>query len=81
FLIGAVYNILIYKSFLDISWAMSVIYSQMVLSLEGVALDTQNIEMISQPVTDGTIHLAPSGPIVLLRHRQTVCGYPCIANV
>lgn len=37
--------------------------------------------MISQPVTDGTIQLAPSGPIVLLRHRQTVGGYPRIANV
>ncbi|MDE5014647.1 hydrolase, partial [Francisella tularensis subsp. holarctica] len=23
----------------------------------------------------------PSGPIVLLRHRQTVGGDPCIANV
>lgn len=42
------------------------------LSLEGVALDAQKIEMISQPVTDGTIKLAPIGPIVLLRHRQTV---------
>lgn len=51
------------------------------LSLEGVAFDTQKIEMISQPVTDGTIQLAPSGPIVLLRHRQTVGGYPRIANV
>ncbi|MDE4998803.1 hydrolase, partial [Francisella tularensis subsp. holarctica] len=44
-------------------------------------LDTQKIEMISQPVTDGTIQLAPSGPLVLLRHRQTVGGYPCIAYV
>ena len=51
------------------------------LSLEGVALDAQNIEMISQPVTDGTIQLAPSGRIVLLRHRQTVREYPRIANV
>ena len=51
------------------------------LSLEGVALDAQKIEMISQPVTDGTIQLAPNGPIVLLRHRQTVGGYPRIANV
>ena len=54
----------------------------MSLSLEdGVALDTQKIEMISKHVTDGTIQLAPSGPIVLLRHRQTVGGYPRIANV
>lgn len=78
---GPEYNILKDKSFLENSWAISVNSSQMGLSLEGVALDTQKIEMISQPVTDGTIQLAPSGPIVLLRHRQTVGGYPCIANV
>ncbi|MDE4971968.1 hydrolase, partial [Francisella tularensis subsp. holarctica] len=62
-------------------WAISLNSSQMCLSVEGVALDTQKIEMISQPVTYGTIQLAPSGPIVLLRHRKTVGGYPCIANV
>ncbi|EDO65686.1 hydrolase [Francisella tularensis subsp. holarctica FSC022] len=78
---GPEYNILKDKSFLENSWAISVNSSQMGLSLEGVALDTQKIEMISQPVTDGTIQLAPSGPIVLLRHRQTVGGYPRIANV
>jgi allophanate hydrolase subunit 2 len=36
--------------------------------------------MISAPVNDGTIQLAPSGPIVLLRNRQTVGGYPRILN-
>jgi len=37
--------------------------------------------MISGPVSDGTIQLTPQGPIVLLRHRQTVGGYPRIFNV
>lgn len=52
------------------------------LSLEGVALDAQKIEIISELVTDGTIKLAPIGPIVLLRHRQTVRRLiPRIENV
>lgn len=37
--------------------------------------------MISGPVADGTIQLTPRGPIILLRHRQTVGGYPRIFNV
>lgn len=46
-------------------------------SLPRVLLDT----MISQAVADGTIQLAPGGPIVLLKNRQTVGGYPRIYNV
>ena len=38
-------------------------------------------EMISSPVSDGTIQLTPKGPIVLLRHRQTIGGYPRTFNV
>ncbi len=37
--------------------------------------------MISEAVSDGTIQLTPEGPIILLRHRQTVGGYPRIFNV
>jgi len=37
--------------------------------------------MISAPVADGTIQLAPKGPIILLKQRQTVGGYPRIYNV
>ena len=37
--------------------------------------------MISEAVADGTIQLTPKGPIVLLKHRQTVGGYPRIYNV
>jgi allophanate hydrolase subunit 2 len=37
--------------------------------------------MISAPVSDGTVQLPPQGPIVLLRHRQTVGGYPRVFNV
>lgn len=37
--------------------------------------------MISAPVSDGTVQLTPAGPIVLMRHRQTIGGYPRIASV
>ena len=37
--------------------------------------------MISEAVADGTIQLTPKGPLVLLKHRQTVGGYPRIFNV
>lgn len=37
--------------------------------------------MVSAPVSDGTVQMTPTGPIVLLRHRQTIGGYPRIFNV
>jgi allophanate hydrolase subunit 2 len=37
--------------------------------------------MVSEAVADGTVQLTPSGPIVLLRYRQTTGGYPRIFNV
>ena len=37
--------------------------------------------MISEAVSDGTVQLTPKGPIILLKHRQTVGGYPRIFNV
>ncbi len=49
------------------------------LSHEQPAVKLEN--MVSQPVNDGTIQLTPKGPIVLLRMRQTIGGYPRISNV
>ncbi len=46
-----------------------------------VMLDLNLPGMISAPVADGAIQLTPNGPIILLRHRQTVGGYPRIFNV
>jgi allophanate hydrolase subunit 2 len=37
--------------------------------------------MVSGAIADGTVQLTPEGPIVLLRHRQTMGGYPRIFNV
>ncbi|QIW09214.1 hydrolase [Francisella sp. LA112445] len=78
---GPEYFILKDNAFFDQSWEISPNSSQMGLSLNGLGLDTQKIEMISQPVSDGTVQLSPGGPIVLMRHRQTVGGYPRVVNV
>lgn len=69
--------------FVDRPWKISSDISRMGMRLTclrempGVLL--QN--MISGPVADGTVQLTPGGPIILLRHRQTVGGYPRIFNV
>lgn len=78
---GPEYNILKDDSLFETTWSISPNSSQMGISLNGANLDTQKIEMISQPVADGTIQLSPNGPIVLMRHRQTAGGYPRILNV
>ena len=78
---GPEYFILKDNTFFDELWTISSNSSQMGLSLNGASLDTQEIEMISQPVSDGTVQLSPGGPIVLMRHRQTVGGYPRVVNV
>ncbi len=41
----------------------------------------QEYEMISEAVCDGCVQLSPAGPIILLRGRQTVGGYPRIFSV
>ncbi len=42
---------------------------------------TMESNMVSEAVSNGTIQLTPDGPIILLKHRQTVGGYPRIFNV
>jgi allophanate hydrolase subunit 2 len=49
--------------------------------LETPLVLTGNREMISEAVSDGTVQLTGSGPVILLRHRQTIGGYPRIFNV
>ncbi len=71
------------KQFFKAQWETTRDISEM-----GMRLDCQENaptlsikSMISGPVSDGTIQLTPKGPIVLLKHRQTVGGYPRIFNV
>ena len=47
----------------------------------GSTLNCRMVNMISEAVSTGTIQLTPKGPIILLRHRQTIGGYPRIFSV
>ncbi|UCF98925.1 MAG: hypothetical protein JSV89_05130 [Spirochaetaceae bacterium] len=69
------------KGFLATRWQISVDVSDMGLKLHCEQQLGGQTDMISVPVNDGTIQLTPSGPIVLLRNRQTVGGYPRVLNV
>ncbi len=51
------------------------------LSQGNKQLNYSDPEMVSVPVNDGTVQLTPAGPIILMRQRQTVGGYPRIAQV
>lgn len=70
-------------SFLLNAWKTTPDMSDMGMRLENaLELPTCTItNMVSEAVSDGTIQLTPKGPIILLRHRQTVGGYPRIFNV
>lgn len=46
-----------------------------------VTLQMDRMDMISEAVSTGTIQLTPEGPIVLLKNRQTLGGYPRIFAV
>ena len=63
-------------------WVVSREASDMGIRLEGgEQLPAREGSLISDAVADGTVQLTPTGPIILLKHRQTVGGYPRIYNV
>lgn len=51
------------------------------LKAEGDSILASSDSMISSAVADGTIQLTSTGPIILMRGRQTTGGYPRIFNV
>ena len=72
------------KNFFDYTWRTTNKISSMGMHLERPEVElelTNQVEMISEAVADGTVQLTPQGPLVLLRHRQTIGGYPRIFNV
>ncbi len=71
------------KQFSEQKFTVAAQSSRMGYRLKGAALTTnQNCEIISSPVTQGTVQLTPSGEmIVLMADAQTVGGYPRIAQV
>jgi allophanate hydrolase subunit 2 len=67
--------------FLSERWELSINSNQMGVRLVGKELQLDKYDIISGPVVDGTIQGTPSGPIILLRHRQTTGGYPRLFQV
>jgi allophanate hydrolase subunit 2 len=68
--------------FFDNVWQTTTQMDKMGMRLAGKpALKCNLSNMVSAAVADGTVQLTPSGPIILLRHRQTTGGYPRIFNV
>ena len=71
------------EQFVDLisaTWQIDRQSSDMGLRLIGPSLVGET-SMISQPVVDGTVQLTPRGPIVLMRRRPTVGGYPRLGVV
>lgn len=73
------------EQFLNSPWRISLDTNRMGMRLESCTGESLSVvserNMISGPVSDGTVQLTPEGPIVLLKHRQTIGGYPRIFNV
>ena len=70
------------RLFFDNVWRTTARMDKMGMRLAGTPkLKCDLVNMVSGPVADGTVQLAPEGPIILLRHRQTIGGYPRIFNV
>ena len=68
--------------FFDDPWQTTLQMNRMGMRLAGKTLLKCSLaNMVSEAVADGTVQLTPSGPIILLRHRQTTGGYPRIFNV
>jgi allophanate hydrolase subunit 2 len=70
------------RLFFDSAWRTTAHMDRMGMRLDGEArLACTMANMVSEAVADGTVQLTPSGPIILLRHRQTTGGYPRVFNV
>lgn len=70
------------NAFFSTPWRIGAETNDMGMRLiSAVTLRAKTDDMISEAVTTGTIQLTPNGPIVLLRYRQTVGGYPRIFSV
>lgn len=71
------------RSFWDASWRITDRSNRMGLRLDGGRVELPAArELVSSPVATGTIQVPPGGePIILMADRQTVGGYPRIAQV
>ena len=57
-------------------------HNRMGYFLSGATIDTNNLEIISNPISFGAIQITSKGePIILLKERQSIGGYPKIGSV
>lgn len=71
------------KRFLQSNFEVNSYSNRMAIKLDGEALKTTNdVSIITSPITAGTIQLPPSGqPLITLADGQTTGGYPRIGQV
>ena len=71
------------KNFQNLPYSICVDSDRMGYRLEGVAITwNRTEELLSQPLVMGAVQIPPKGkPIIAMADRQTVGGYPRIANV
>ena len=74
------------SAFLDPRWRLTTTMSDAGVRLNPAVASTpppvaDPPEITSGPVADGVVQLTPAGPLVLLRQRPTLGGYPRIATV
>ncbi len=70
------------KRFFDSKWIVSQQINRMGYKLEGEALKQKKDGIISQGICFGAVQIPKDGqPIVLLKDRQTIGGYPIIGVV
>jgi len=82
FVVGPEYNLLKNPELLTAQpWNVGNEVSPMGIKFSGVHLQSKSYNIPSEAVADGTIQITNDGPIVLLKGRQTIDGYPRIANV
>jgi len=69
------------ERFFDTPWRIGTDSDRMGLRLDGPPLEAESYDIASAAVDDGTVQLSASGPIVLMRGRQSTGGYARIFQV
>ena len=64
------------EQFLTKAWEIDSKSNAMGTRLIGNPCELRSYDIISAPVADGVIQFTSGGPIVLMRQRQTIGGYP-----
>ena len=69
------------EQLLNPSWQIDKRSNVMGMRLTGTEILLSSYDIISAPVCDGTVQITAAGPIILMRERQTIGGYPRVLTV